>query len=107
MLFSQYILSRLTLLDNATKGFGDQIQERSLYEQLMETTEDAAEAVQLIKWGLTMRFLIARSSSPSGGFSIDRSVISPWRSRSNGESTLFNTAPAVDQNSSAPSQPRK
>jgi len=95
MLFSQYILSRLDILDVATKGFGRQIQERTLYDQLVDVTHDSAEAVQLIKWGLATRFLLARGSSLSGGFSIDRTVIAPWRSKSNGESTEFNTASAA------------
>ncbi len=107
MLFSRYLLSRLTLLDDATRGFGGQIQERLLYEQLLEKTADSGEAIQLIKWGLTMRFLIARGSSPSGGFSIDRSVIAPWRSRSNGESTPFNTAGTSQNISSVSSQTKK
>lgn len=95
MLFSQYILSRLNILDAATKGFGRQIQERTLFDQLLEVTDDSAEAVQLIKWGLATRFLLARGSSLSGGFCIDRAVIAPWRSKSNGESTDFNTAVAA------------
>ncbi len=86
MLFSQFIVDRLQLLTQATRGYGDQITERSLYEALAPGLSDPAEFAPLLEWGLTTGLLTELNTAKGRMFGIDRNAISPWRSRANGES---------------------
>ena len=85
MLFNQFILERLELLEKAARGFGDQITERSLYEAIPRSMQDAAQFSVLVDWGLTTGVLEELSSGIGRRFRIHRRALAQWRLLANGE----------------------
>lgn len=103
MLFSLFLLGRLSLLEKAARGYGDRISEKALYEALgcdLPATEDFAV---LIEWGLTTGMLIESPAIVGRQFRIDRRVLPLLRRRANGES-IAEEPPVAPQ---APIQPRR
>lgn len=85
MLFSQFITNRLETLEHASRGFGNQITERSLYSGLPKQFQEPVEFAQLIDWGLTTGLLQELDAGIGRRFSLNRRQISFWRRRANGE----------------------
>lgn len=111
MLFSQFIVDRLQTLTRASRGYGDQISERSLYEALMPRLNDPAQFASLISWGLATGLLTELTSEQGRRFGVNRAVLACWRTRANGESPFSVDLPvgpgtvSTSFNKAAPNRP--
>ncbi len=86
MLFNNFLLDRLSILERATRGYGNSVPERSLFVAL---TEEAGISVDefmvLIQWGQLTGLIREQDTESGRRYVLDRSALTAMRSRANGE----------------------
>ena len=86
MLFTNFMVGRLALLESAVRGFGGDISERALYENLTDRGVTALEFAPLLNWGLVCGMLDPYRDASGWRFRVDRAPLGRLRLRANGES---------------------
>lgn len=86
MLFNNFLLERMSVLEKATRGYGGSVPERDLYVAL---TQDCGmpvdEFMVLIQWGQLTGLIRERDTDTGRRFVLDRDALVAMRSRANGE----------------------
>lgn len=85
MQFSEFLLSRLSFLERSTRGYGNCISERALFQSLTEQGLGTDDFFVLVQWGILQSLLIEQDTVAGRRFIIDRQVLADLRARANGE----------------------
>ncbi len=93
MLFNLFVLNQLELLERATRGYGDEITERSLYDALSDESRDAEGFAVLIEWALITGLLVEVTAVVGRRFRVNRATLPELRRRANGESGMLGPLP--------------
>ena len=97
MLFTHFLLERLSLLEKVTRGYGDCISERALFAALSGQGLPAEEFSILLEWGLIQGLLTERDTMSGRRFVVDRQSLAQMRARANGETPGTEYHPTAQQ----------
>ena len=86
MPFSQFLLRRVALIEQASRGYGDSIGEKTLYDCLRDLGEPGDGFAVIVDWGLISGLLTPLPTESGRRFRINRRVLARLRQEANGES---------------------
>ncbi|MEZ5741931.1 MAG: hypothetical protein R3E68_22485 [Burkholderiaceae bacterium] len=86
MPFSQFLLRRVALIEQASRGYGDSIGEKTLYDCLRDLGEPGDGFAVIVDWGLISGLLTTIPTDGGRRFRINRRALARLRQEANGES---------------------
>ena len=86
MLFNNFLLDRMSVLEKATRGYGNSVPEQALYVALTQDNGMSVdEFLVLIQWGQLTGLIRERQTNNGRRYVLDRDALVAMRSRTNGE----------------------
>jgi hypothetical protein len=86
MLFNTFLLQRLSVLEKATRGYGNSVPERALFVALTQDGDmPVDEFLVLIQWGQLTGLIRERNTETGRRYVLDRQALGAMRAQANGE----------------------
>lgn len=86
MLFDNFLLQRMSVLEKATRGYGNSVPERALYVALTQEGDlSVDEFLVLMQWGQLTGLIRERDTDSGRRYVLDREALIAMRARANGE----------------------